>query len=161
LDALILERQQHSGWGAKIIDRLAGDLRDAYPDMKGFSPRNLKYMRAFSAHGLIEQLCKHPLHKSLGITISRCWRKSPQKLIVSGMPARLFNMAGASPSIVLQIKRNAHRRHGKAVSNFKSTLPPVESDMAAHVFKDPYLFDYGNPRELRLERKAGHDGSLE
>ncbi|HEY0340110.1 MAG TPA: DUF1016 N-terminal domain-containing protein, partial [Steroidobacteraceae bacterium] len=46
---LILERQQHSGWGAKIIDRLAGDLRDAYPDMKGFSPRNLKYMRAFSA----------------------------------------------------------------------------------------------------------------
>jgi len=46
---MILERQQHSGWGAKIIDRLAGDLRDAYPDMKGFSPRNLKYMRAFSA----------------------------------------------------------------------------------------------------------------
>jgi uncharacterized protein DUF1016 len=41
--------QQHSGWGAKIIDRLAGDLRGAYPDMKGFSPRNLKYMRAFSA----------------------------------------------------------------------------------------------------------------
>ena len=46
---LILERQQNSGWGAKIIDRLSGDLRDAYPDMKGFSPRNLKYMRAFSA----------------------------------------------------------------------------------------------------------------
>jgi predicted nuclease of restriction endonuclease-like (RecB) superfamily len=46
---LDLERQQHSGWGAKIIDRLACDLRDAYPDMKGFSPRNLKYMRAFSA----------------------------------------------------------------------------------------------------------------
>jgi hypothetical protein len=46
---MILERQRDSGWGAKIIDRLAGDLRDAYPDMKGFSPRNLKYMRAFSA----------------------------------------------------------------------------------------------------------------
>jgi len=45
----ILERQQRSGWGAKIIDRLAADLRDAYPDMKGLSPRNLKYMRAFAA----------------------------------------------------------------------------------------------------------------
>ena len=46
---MILERQQHSGWGAKIIDRLASDLRHSYPDMKGFSPRNLKYMRAFAA----------------------------------------------------------------------------------------------------------------
>jgi predicted nuclease of restriction endonuclease-like (RecB) superfamily len=46
---MILERQHQSGWGAKIIERLAGDLRDAYPDMKGLSPRNLKYMRAFCA----------------------------------------------------------------------------------------------------------------
>ena len=46
---MILGRQRHSGWGAKVIDRLACDLREAYPDMKGFSPRNLKYMRAFSA----------------------------------------------------------------------------------------------------------------
>ena len=46
---MILERQHRSGWGAKIIERLSGDLRAAYPDMKGFSPRNLKYMRAFTA----------------------------------------------------------------------------------------------------------------
>ena len=44
----ILERQAREGWGAKIIDRLAQDLRNAFPDMKGFSPRNLKYMRAFA-----------------------------------------------------------------------------------------------------------------
>ncbi len=46
---MILERQERAGWGAKVIDRLAADLREAYPDMKGFSPRNLKYMRAFAA----------------------------------------------------------------------------------------------------------------
>jgi hypothetical protein len=46
---MILERQHRAGWGAKVIDRLAADLREAYPDMKGFSPRNLKYMRAFAA----------------------------------------------------------------------------------------------------------------
>ena len=44
----ILERQAEQGWGAKVIDRLAHDLRTAFPAMKGFSPRNLKYMRAFS-----------------------------------------------------------------------------------------------------------------
>jgi predicted nuclease of restriction endonuclease-like (RecB) superfamily len=46
---MILDRQEREGWGAKIIDRLAADLREAFPDMKGFSPRNLKYMRAFAA----------------------------------------------------------------------------------------------------------------
>ena len=43
----ILQRQDAQGWGSKVIDRLAADLRSAFPDMKGFSPRNLKYMRAF------------------------------------------------------------------------------------------------------------------
>lgn len=44
----ILQRQEQQGWGAKVIDRLAADLRRAFPDMTGFSPRNLKYMRAFA-----------------------------------------------------------------------------------------------------------------
>ena len=44
----ILERRQREGWGAKVIERLAHDLHAAFPDMKGFSPRNLKYMRAFA-----------------------------------------------------------------------------------------------------------------
>src|SRR5215470_10977450 len=46
---MILQRQERAGWGARVIDRLAMDLRDAFPDMEGFSPRNLKYMRAFAA----------------------------------------------------------------------------------------------------------------
>ena len=44
----ILTRQAEQGWGAKVIERLAHDLRTAFPEMKGFSPRNLKYMRAFA-----------------------------------------------------------------------------------------------------------------
>lgn len=44
----ILIRQAEQGWGAKVIERLAHDLRTAFPQMKGFSPRNLKYMRAFA-----------------------------------------------------------------------------------------------------------------
>ena len=44
----ILDRQERQSWGAKVIDRIAADLKRAFPDMKGFSPRNLKYMRAFA-----------------------------------------------------------------------------------------------------------------
>src|SRR5262245_10008277 len=44
----ILQRQQEQGWGAKVIDRLSADLRREFPEMQGFSPRNLKYMRAFA-----------------------------------------------------------------------------------------------------------------
>ena len=49
LGRVVLDRQERAGWGAKVIDRLAADLREAFPDMQGFSPRNLKYMRAFAA----------------------------------------------------------------------------------------------------------------
>ena len=44
----ILDRQGREGWGTRVIERLAQDLRSAFPDMKGFSPRNLKYMRSFA-----------------------------------------------------------------------------------------------------------------
>ena len=45
---IILTRQTNEGWGAKVIDRLSFDLKEAFPDMRGFSPRNLKYMRTFA-----------------------------------------------------------------------------------------------------------------
>jgi predicted nuclease of restriction endonuclease-like (RecB) superfamily len=44
----ILERQKNEGWGAKVIDRMSYDLKQEFPDMQGFSPRNLKYMRKFA-----------------------------------------------------------------------------------------------------------------
>ena len=44
----ILDRQGVQGWGAKVVDRLAADLRREFPEMKGFSARNLKYMRLFA-----------------------------------------------------------------------------------------------------------------
>ena len=45
---LILSRQAKEGWGTKVIDRLSADLQRAFPGRQGFSPRNLKYMRAFA-----------------------------------------------------------------------------------------------------------------
>ena len=65
----ILARQKEHGWGAKVIDRLAGDLRREFPGMEGFSPRNLKYMRAFAAAWPDESIVQEGLHKSPGTTI--------------------------------------------------------------------------------------------
>lgn len=56
-----LARQEREGWGAKVIDRLSQDLREAYPDMRGLSPRNLKYMRAFAAAWPDRAIVQEPL----------------------------------------------------------------------------------------------------
>lgn len=56
----ILARQQQEGWGAKVIDRLAKDLKREFPDMKDFSRSNLMYMRAFAEAWPEEQFVHQP-----------------------------------------------------------------------------------------------------
>ncbi len=62
----ILERQRESGWGARIVDQLSKDLHRGFPDMAGFSPRNLKYMRASPRLGPTSELCNSLLHNTVG-----------------------------------------------------------------------------------------------
>src|SRR6185436_20683581 len=56
----ILERQTRQGWGAKVIDRVAADLRAAFPALKGFSGRNLKYMKYFAQECPAGQIGQQP-----------------------------------------------------------------------------------------------------
>ena len=151
---LVLARQEREGWGAKVIDRLAADLREAYPDMRGLSPRNFKYMRAFAAvwpdRAIVQEaLAQIPwshqiaLLEKLSSAEERLWY------------ARQSAASGWSHSILrLQIERQAHLRHGQALNNFERTLPPGDSDMAAQVFKDPYLFDFLGTADPRREREV-------
>ncbi len=134
---MILGRQKRAGWGAKVIDRLAADLREAFPDMKGFSPRNLKYMRAFAAAWSEQQFVQEALARIPWYQIALLEK-------VSGPAERLWYARRAMEHgwshniMVLQIQRRAYKRQGKAVSNFRDTLPPANSDLASQVFKDPY-----------------------
>ncbi|WP_429354558.1 DUF1016 N-terminal domain-containing protein [Paraburkholderia sp. 32] len=57
----ILERQRRQGRGAKVVDQLAPDLRAAFPDMRGFSPRNLKYMRTLAEAWPGEEFVQYPV----------------------------------------------------------------------------------------------------
>jgi len=151
---IILERQDQAGWGAKVIDRLSMDLRDAFPDMDGFSPRNLKYMRAFALawqdrvivqRGVAQLPWRHniALIERLNNEKERLWYAN--QAIQNGW---------SQPVMVLQIENCAHERQGKAISNFSETLPPADSDMAEQVFKDPYLFDFLGSANLRREREV-------
>ncbi|HAZ60106.1 MAG TPA: DUF1016 domain-containing protein [Gammaproteobacteria bacterium] len=151
---MILERQDRAGWGAKVIDRLAADLRGAFPDMKGFSPRNLKYMRAFAAAWpewaiVQEALAQIPWYHHIAL-LEKC--RTPEERL---WYARESAAQGWSHNILsLQIESCAYERQGKAITNFRDTLPPAESDMAAQVFKDPYLFDFLGTADPRREREV-------
>jgi len=151
---LILGRQARAGWGAKVIDRLAAELRRSFPEMRGFSPRNLKYMRAFAA-----AWPKRPFVQQLAARIP--WTHNC--LLLDRLPdaatrewyMRATVREGWSRSILaLQVDGRAHARQGKAITNFRGTLPPADSDLAVQVFKDPYLFDFLGTADPRREREV-------
>jgi predicted nuclease of restriction endonuclease-like (RecB) superfamily len=150
----ILERQDREGWGARVIDRLSSDLREAFPDMHGLSPRNLKYMRAFAAawsDRTIVQRVVAQIPWRQNITLLERLDDSATRLWYAEQASR---HGWSQPILCLQIEGHAHERQGKALTNFPATLPPADSDMAAQVFKDPYLFDFLGTADPRREREV-------
>ena len=148
----ILKKQQMLGWGAKVIDRIAFDLKKEFPDMKGFSPRNIKYMRKFAESWtdaeIVQQLVAQIPWRSNLVLLeklpdqeSRIWY------------AKMTVKNGWSSNILqLQIESRAKERSGKSVNNFELAMPDKDSDMVNHIFKDPYLFDFLGTADLRRER---------
>lgn len=161
---LILSRQKKEGWGAKVIDRLSRDLQNEFPGQQGFSPRNLKYMRAFAeawpervkgeASIVQAPLAQLPWYHHVALLdklvapLDRLWYAA--KAVENGWSRNV---------LALQIDSGLHKRQGKAVSNFKATLPPEHSDLAQSITKDPYLFDFLDLREDSNER-AVEEGLL-
>jgi len=150
---MILDRQERSGWGAKVIDRLSADLREANPEMQGLSPRNLKYMRAFATAWPERTIVQR-------VVAQLPWRQNIALLErLADEKTRLWyaeqtlQHGWSQPILCLQIDGQAHERHGKALTNFKATLPPADSDLASQVFKDPYLFDFLGTADPRRERE--------
>ena len=152
----ILKRQANEGWGAKVIDRLSFDLKKAFLDMKGFSPRNLKYMRAFAA--------AYPDKKFVQRVVAQIpWRSNLtildkiKDLDLRTWYAQQTLQQGWSQTVLHhQIESSLHLRIGQAQNNFPKNLPPEQSDMAVQIFKDPYIFDFLGTdiprRELDIEQ---------
>jgi predicted nuclease of restriction endonuclease-like (RecB) superfamily len=151
---IILARQQEAAWGAKVIDRLAADLQEAFPDMGGLSSRNLLSMKLFAEAFPEGPIAKQPVSQLPWGQIIRLLQ------MVKAPAARDFYIRetlthGWSRAILeIQIQNQLHLRAGKAQNNFALTMPPAESDMAAQLFKDPYLFDFLGTADPRREAEV-------
>jgi predicted nuclease of restriction endonuclease-like (RecB) superfamily len=156
----IIERQDKRGWGAKIIENLSADLRAAFPEMQGFSPRNLKYMRALAEaypdSAFVQQVVAQiPWGHNVRILDGTRDRVEREWYI------RQTVQNGWSRNVlVLQIESGLYRRQGKAQTNFTATLPAPQSDLAQQVLKDPYNFDFLTLAEDAREREL-ESGLLE
>ncbi|WP_223530896.1 YhcG family protein [Pseudomonas sp. GL-R-19] len=142
IGAEIRQRQQAQGWGAKVIDRLARDLSEAFPDIRGFSGRNLKYMAFFAQHcpgGLFGQQPAAQLPWFHVVTLLTKLDSPAER----EWYAQHTVLHGWSRSTLEQnIKYRLQQRQGSAVTNFVARLPAAESALAQETLKDPYLFDF-------------------
>ncbi len=152
---IILQQQNLEGWGTKVIERLSDDLRKGFPDMRGTSARNLKYMRAFAeAYPVFVQqtaaqipnnsIVQQPAAQLPWFHICTLLDK------VKSPEERQFYTRKAAENnwsrnvLTHQIESGLYHRQGKAVSNFVQTLPSLQSDLAKEMLKDPYKFDFLN-----------------
>lgn len=142
IGAEIRQRQQVNAWGAKVIERLARDLSDAFPDIRGFSSRNLKYMAFFAQHcpnGLFGQQPAAQLPWFHVVTLLTKLASPAER----EWYAQQTVLLGWSRSTLEQnIKNCLQQRQGAAVTNFVARLPAAESALAHETLKDPYLFDF-------------------
>ncbi|MBE9160084.1 DUF1016 family protein [Nodosilinea sp. LEGE 06152] len=148
----ILTRQQDQGWGGKVIERLAKDLKREFPDISGFSQTNLKYMRAFAEAYSEEEIGQ----RSVG---QLPWRHNIALITkIKEQQARLWYAHKAVENgwsrdiLVMQIESDLFARLGGAVTNFERVLPAPQSDLAQQLVKDPYNFDFLTLAEEAQER---------
>jgi predicted nuclease of restriction endonuclease-like (RecB) superfamily len=160
----IVARQAHADWGSGFLNQLSADLMHEFPEMKGFSVRNLKYIRQWqqfwteSAIGQqpVAQLAKQPVSPVLSIPwghnlaiIAKCKQHDEALYYVQATQTH-----GWSRSVLVhQIESGLYQREGKAVTNFEQTLPAAQSDLAKQMLKDPYKFDFFSLSKEYTERE--------
>lgn len=174
----ILLKQKKDGWGSQVVDQLSVDLCRRFPDDKGYSVRNLYHMRRFAEAypdfpilqvSLAEFKGKPILPSTLSDLVDGETVKIPLTII------SWFHHISLLPKIedkserafyILEASRNGWSRDvmlnkyatdymnsvGKTISNFKTTLPSPESDLAKYSFRDPYVFSFLGTMALQHEK---------
>lgn len=152
----ILRRQRDQGWGAKVVDRLAADLHRAFPEMTGLSARNLKYMRSFADaypdFKIVQQLVAQ-LPWGHVVTLLGAVKKAEER---EWYMRQTIENGWSRNVLVHQVDGGLYHRQGKALTNFKHTLPSPQSELAQQIIKDPYSFEFlslsAEMQERDLER---------
>lgn len=156
LGADIVAQQASQAWGSGFLERLSQDLMREFPEVKGFSLRNLKYVRQWHAfwggaaigQQAVAQLTAIPWGHNLAI-ISHCRSQTEALYYVQRTQAH-----GWSRSVLThQMESGLWQREGQAQHNFAQALPAPQSDLAAQVLKDPYVFDFLSLTPEHTERE--------
>ncbi len=150
---ILLAQHKHS-WGSKVIDNLSKDLKSAFPDMKGFSHQNLKYMRKFASEYTNEEISQQLVDQlpwgHITVLLYRLDSKEERGFYI----CQIINNTWSRKKLQDQIGKSLHLRQAKAVTNFDLKLPSPQSDLAKNTLKDPYSFDFlglgkdANEREI-------------
>lgn len=142
----IVDRQKNAKWGDGFLKQLSTDLSSEFPDMKGFSERNIKYVRQWflfynGSHVIgqqaVAQLTQIPWGHNI-VIISKC--KNPDEAFFYVQKTIQNNWSRSV--LTHHIESSLFKREGQVVTNFRATLPVPQSDLARETLKDPYNFDF-------------------
>lgn len=153
----VVEKQEKNNWGTNTVEKLAEDLQNEFPGLKGFSRANLFKMRSFYlAYEKVSQAVKQledlpifgiPWTHNV-ILVSKVKNNEERFWYAS----KAIEYGWSRSMLEIWIESDLYHREGKAPNNFKKTLPSPHSDMVNQALKDPYLFDFLTLNELRVER---------
>ena len=133
---IILARQPEAAWGAKVIDRLATDLQEAFPDMGGLSSRNLLSMKIFAREFPSGPIAQQPVAQLPWGHVLQIMQRTKDPAAREFYIRETITHGWSRAILEIQIQNHLHLRVGKAQNNFALTMPPAESDMAAQLFKE-------------------------
>lgn len=145
----ILNLQREQGWGAKVIDKIAQDLRHEFPDMKGLSSRNLVYMQTFAKAYPDFEFTQAALAKITWYHNITLLEKVSAPEVREWYIHKTIENGWSRNVLVHHIESKLYERQGKAITNFSNTLPEAQSDLAQEIFKSSYHFEF-----LQLEQRA-------
>ncbi|MGS0688927.1 PDDEXK nuclease domain-containing protein [Nakamurella sp. GG22] len=153
IGSLILVRQEQEPWGSGVIKRLSNDLRGEFPGMKGLSPTNLQYMRAFAAAwpggGSISQ---RPVGKLPWGHVCTLLDQLKDPDLRDWYADRDVRNGWSRPVLEHHVATGLHHRIGAAPSNFNERLEEVDADQAQEIVRDPYVFDFLDLTDRSTER---------
>lgn len=166
----ILQKQKQEGWGKQVIEQLSKDLISRYPDDRGYSKRNLGYMKSFAMQYpdfpfLQVSLAKLKELPILQATLAKLEGEGKNFVQVPLVQISWYHHISLLPKVkdeaerayyitetaqngwsrdvmLLQIDNGYIHAKGHAINNFEQTLPPLQSDLARYIFKDPYNFSF-------------------
>ncbi len=165
LGAEIVKKQKTAKWGSGFLAQMSRDLMSEFPDVKGFSLRNIKYIRQWKlfftrslsirqqgvAQLEIKQLFQIPWGHNI-VIITKCKEIEEALFYIH----KIIENSWSRVVLTHQIESGLFKREGKAISNFKKTLPSPNSNLVQEMIKDPYNFDFvalsNNFTEKELEK---------